>query len=256
VKSAGNSPFTARLTPYAEQQQQQQLRQQVRRMDSFHSESEEYPIPKETDKEKKRDKDKESDQSLNSGPLFTVRKKVEGGSERGLESAIEKSRQMRRPFTAPVAISGSGKSQERGVESMNESVNEGVSESVIQSQLASLRAMVQIHAMKKRSNDSSIASIEDSYSGERMNWDRGTGDRGDRFSVDRKKGLGLGLPRRPATSAGKVLLSPPFTSPPSSSAGGGAASQSVRPEGTRACIQLTILSAERLMPAKKVRQQS
>ena len=105
------------------------------------------------------------------------------------------------------------------------------SDSVIQAQLASLR----LQAMKKKLGV--MAEGEDNGGDEEKEKDRDRVGRLKRSAVIRRAPV---LPSKTSVSAPAVAKSSSLIEP-------------VRPDGCRACIQLTVLHADRLMPAKKVR---
>ena len=106
------------------------------------------------------------------------------------------------------------------------------SDSVIQAQLASLR----LQAMKKKLGV--MAEGEDNGGDEEKEKDRDRVGRLKRSAVIRRAPV---LPSKTSVSAPAVAKSSSLIEP-------------VRPDGCRACIQLTVLHADRLMPAKKVRE--
>jgi hypothetical protein len=99
-------------------------------------------------------------------------------------------------------------------------------DSVIQSQLALLRAQ----ALRKKSVGAGLGLSP-------AEEDDSEGDKGG-------KGRGLVISRKTAGSSGKGA--------PTTSSGKASQTEPLRPDNCRACIQLDILHADRLMPAKKV----
>jgi hypothetical protein len=113
-------------------------------------------------------------------------------------------------------------------------------DSVIQAQLASLR----LQAMRKKLGVT--PEVEDNGGDEVKDKDK------DRDRGVRLKGSGGAVARRIPGVSSKASAS---THAAAGAAAGAKSSyiEPVRPEGCRACIQLTVLHADRLMPAKKVR---
>ena len=118
----------------------------------------------------------------------------------------------------------------KGDDKLGTSLSE-TSDSVIQAQLASLR----LQAMKKKLGV--MAEVEDCGGDEEKEKDRDRVGRLKRSAVIRRAPV---LPSKTSVSAPAVAKSSSLIEP-------------VRPDGCRACIQLTVLHADRLMPAKKVR---
>ena len=124
----------------------------------------------------------------------------------------------------------------KGEDKMGISLSE-TGDSVIQAQLASLR----LQAMRKKLG---VTPEGEDYGGdEEKDKDRDR-DRGGRVK-------GSAVVRRTPSIPSKASAATPASAAAKSSY-----IEPVRPEGCRACIQLTVLHADRLMPAKKVRPSS
>lgn len=139
-------------------------------------------------------------------------------------SGFDRSQPIKRRVNAPFSEfpPDVGRGEDRPCTGLSET-----GESVIQSQLALLRGQ----AMRKKSVGAGLglsAAEEDDYEG----------DKGG-------KARGPPVPRKTAVSSSKAV--------PTTSSGKTPETEPVRPENCRACIQLDILHADRLMPAKKVR---
>jgi hypothetical protein len=136
-------------------------------------------------------------------------------------------RRVNAPFSEfpPDVGSSSSRGEDRPCTALSET-----GDSVIQSQLALLR----VQALRKKSVGTGLglSAAEE---------DDSEGDKGG-------KTRGPVVPRKTAGSSGK--------SAPTTSSGKASLTEPLRPDNCRACIQLDILHADRLMPAKKVRQTS
>jgi hypothetical protein len=118
-------------------------------------------------------------------------------------------------------------------------------DSVIQAQLASLR----LQAMRKKLG---VTPEGEDYGGDEEKDKDKDRDRGGRL-----KGGGGAVVRRTPGVPSKASASTPAAAGAAAAAGAKSSYiEPVRPEGCRACIQLTVLHADRLMPAKKVRPPS
>ena len=120
----------------------------------------------------------------------------------------------------------------KGDDKLGTSLSE-TSDSVIQAQLASLR----LQAMKKKLGVMAEGVDNDNGGDEEKEKDRDRVGRLKRSAVIKRAPV---LPSKTAVSVPAVAKSSSLIEP-------------VRPDGCRACIQLTVLHADRLMPAKKVR---
>ena len=117
-------------------------------------------------------------------------------------------------------------------------------DSVIQAQLASLR----LQAMRKKLG---VTPEGEDYGGDEEKDKEKDRDRGGRL-----KGGGGAVVRRTPGVPSKASASTPATTAAAAAGAKSSYIEPVRPEGCRACIQLTVLHADRLMPAKKVRPPS